>query len=254
MTQLRQVRIADLIANRLRKQILSGELADGASLPPIETLLEEFQVSRPSLREAFGILETEGLLSVNRGRAGGARVHTPTASRAAYQLALVLDLKGCAVADVGEALRVLEPLCASMCAARKDRAKTVLPILQDHCDRAAAVVDDGDAFVTASRRFHESLVELCGNQVIQELVGMLQVLWSAHEDRWVDRLHETHEDFPAVETRKSGVKAHQRIIDRIADGDAGRAGEATSLHLEHCQTWPLEAARDVAVSAALILE
>lgn len=218
-------------------RILSGELADGSSLPPMETLIEEFQVSRPSLREALGILETQGLLSVNRGRTGGAQVHAPTGSRAAYQLALVLDLKGTAVSDVGEALRILEPVCAAMCAAREDRADAVVPILRERHELAVEMIDDGDNFVAACRRFHEGLVELCGNSAMEEMVGMLQLLWSSHEDRWVDSTHDHPDRFPSVETRKTGIQAHSRILDRIAAGEVAAAHKATAIHLENCQFW-----------------
>ena len=234
---LRQIRIADLIADRLRVKILNGELEDGSSLPPMETLIEEFQVSRPSLREALGILETQGLLSVNRGRTGGAQVHAPTGSRAAYQLALVLDLKGTAVSVVGQALRVLEPVCASMCAAREDRADAVVPILRQRHELAAAMIDDCDNFVAACRLFHEGLVELCGNSAIEELVGMMQLLWSSHEDRWVDSTHDHPGRFPPVETRKTGVQAHRRIVDLVAAGDVEGTRKATTIHLDSCQFW-----------------
>jgi len=44
-----------------------GELREGDTLPPETTLMGQFGVSRPTLREAFRILETESLISVRRG-------------------------------------------------------------------------------------------------------------------------------------------------------------------------------------------
>ena len=40
--QLRQPRIADLIASRLRTRIVNGDIADGNLLPKQDELLEEF--------------------------------------------------------------------------------------------------------------------------------------------------------------------------------------------------------------------
>src|SRR4029079_12199745 len=58
--QLRQPRLAELVAAALRSRILSGRLPDGSMLPKQEELIEEFKVSKPSMREALRILETEG--------------------------------------------------------------------------------------------------------------------------------------------------------------------------------------------------
>src|ERR1700694_2827208 len=60
-------RIAQIVADELRRQIIDGELADGDLLPRQELLVEQFNVSLVSLREALRILETEGLVSVRRG-------------------------------------------------------------------------------------------------------------------------------------------------------------------------------------------
>jgi len=70
-------RIAEIVADELRRQIIDGELADGDLLPRQELLVEQFNVSLVSLREALRILETEGLVSVRRGNRGGAVVHAP---------------------------------------------------------------------------------------------------------------------------------------------------------------------------------
>ncbi|HRE03853.1 MAG TPA: GntR family transcriptional regulator, partial [Ilumatobacteraceae bacterium] len=65
---LRQPRLAEMVADVLRQRILSGELGDGSIIGKQEELIEEFNVSKPSIREALRILETEGLISVQRGK------------------------------------------------------------------------------------------------------------------------------------------------------------------------------------------
>ncbi len=64
--QLRQPLVAELIADTIRTRILRREPGYEESLPKQETLLDEFQVSKPSIREALRILETEGLVRVRR--------------------------------------------------------------------------------------------------------------------------------------------------------------------------------------------
>src|SRR3954470_1673599 len=115
--QLRQPRLANMVAEELRNRILISDLADGDLLPKQEDLLEEFRVSLPSIREALRILETEGLVTVLRGNTGGAVVRMPSAAKVAYMLALVLQSHSVGVDDVAVALRNLEPTCASLAAA-----------------------------------------------------------------------------------------------------------------------------------------
>src|SRR3954468_9620730 len=130
LPQMRQPRLAEMIAARLRDDILRGRLKEGDSLPRHEDLFTEFRVSLPAVREAMRILETEGLISVRRGNVGGAIVHLPTATRVAQTISMVLQTRHTTLADVSGALLHLEPICASMCASRPDRATTVVPALQ----------------------------------------------------------------------------------------------------------------------------
>ena len=81
------------IADELRGLIVSGELADGESLGREPDLVERFGVSRPSLREALRILETEGLIRVVRGLHGGVVVQAPEYSSDTAQVPQVPSLQ-----------------------------------------------------------------------------------------------------------------------------------------------------------------
>ena len=58
---------ADVVAAALRRRIILGELQEGEALPP-ETA--DLGVSKPTLRQAIRILESESLVSVRRGSRG----------------------------------------------------------------------------------------------------------------------------------------------------------------------------------------
>ena len=85
----------------------------------VACLLEQFGVSRPTLREAFRVLEAEGLISVRRGAHGGARVHPPNDDVAARYAGLILEHRGTTVADVYQASAILEPPCAALVARKR---------------------------------------------------------------------------------------------------------------------------------------
>src|SRR4051812_49990470 len=82
--QFKAPRMSEVVAGILRERIIDGELTDGDLLPKQDELLEEFRISRPSMREALRILENDGLLTVRRGNQGGSVIEVPTADTSAY--------------------------------------------------------------------------------------------------------------------------------------------------------------------------
>lgn len=229
--QIHQPRLAEMVADVLRERIVSGQLQEGASLPRQEDLLQEFRVSRPSLREALRILEAEGLITVHRGNRGGATVHVPRVGNAAYSVGLVLQSRGVHMADVRDALQAIEPVCAGLCAAREDRLDTVLPRLRALHQEVLEAVGDPVQFTVTSRRFHEALVDSCGNETLKLVVGALESLWSSREEAWA-RDADQAGGFPDSKRRLSGTRAHERIIKYIQEGDVDRVQRQVRLHLE----------------------
>lgn len=238
---LSQPRVAEMVADILRNRIVDGEMADGDLLPKQDDLLEEFRVSRPSIREAMRILETEGLVSVRRGNVGGAEVHTPNATSAAYMLGLVLQSQHATLAEVGASLRILEPACVSLAAARPDRRTAVLPELTGLNAEAEARLDDGPAFTHAARQWHAAVVRSCGNQTMILLVGALEAVWSHHESVWADHIA-AEGRYPDVKARRLVLRSHVKITDAIAAGNEDAAHRAARRHLDESQTYLL--ARD----------
>lgn len=232
--QLRQPRLAELVADRLRRRILSGELHDGDTIGKQEDLLAEFRVSKPSIREALRILETEGLITVQRGNVGGAVIHVPKARNAAYMLALVLESKRVRLDDITASLMHLEPVCAGMCASRGDREAQVVAPLHRLNDAAAAAIDSADevAYTDLARRFHEELVARCGNETMILVVGTLEALWSSHQRRWTEAASVSGEA-PDAEARAASLDQHRLLVGAIEKGDAEKAAQLARHHLEH---------------------
>jgi GntR family transcriptional regulator, transcriptional repressor for pyruvate dehydrogenase complex len=235
--QFRQPRLAELVASDLRRRITSGAIRDGDSLPKLEDMLDEFNVSKPSLREALRILETEGLITVRRGNMGGAVVHAPGSRDAGYMMSLVLESRNVIVADLAQAIMQFEPLCAALCAERPDRQETVVPRLREIQERQRAVAEDDPlAFAAIGREFHEALVVLSGNETIQLVMGALEAVWSAGERAWAEQATSSH-SMPDGHIRSEGLRAHERLIDLISKGDSTRVVAAARRHLESAQLY-----------------
>ena len=227
--QLRQPRLAEMVAGALRGRILSGDLADGAMLPKQDELLEEFGVSLPPIREALRILETEGLITVQRGNVGGAVVHQPQPAKVVYMMGLVLESRQVSLGDVLTAFTAFEPSCAAACAGRPDRHETVLPVLRATLDAAQAAIDDPAAYTGLARRFHVDLVAHCGNEAMTLVVGALESLWTVHVDRMARR-HDRHGSFSELATRRQSVRDHEKLYTRIEKGDVKGAEQVARAH------------------------
>lgn len=247
-SQLRQPRLADMVASALRERIVNGELRDGDLLPKQDELLEEFRISRPSLREALRILESEGLLTVRRGNVGGSVIEAPNADTTAYMFGLVLQSRRGSVADLAEAIQHIEPMTASLCASREDREDAVLPQLRENIEETSAAIADGPEFTRLSRQFHEELVAACGNQTLILLVGALEGLWSEQERQWAQRATSSGQ-YPGERYRREVVAAHEALVTAIAGGAADKAARLARRHLQESQHYALAEGSDRVVRA-----
>jgi GntR family transcriptional regulator, transcriptional repressor for pyruvate dehydrogenase complex len=74
---VRSPKTAELVAPTLRRMVVDGQLTEGDFLPHETELMAHFGISRPTLREAVRVLESERLVEVRRGSRTGARVRLP---------------------------------------------------------------------------------------------------------------------------------------------------------------------------------
>jgi GntR family transcriptional regulator, transcriptional repressor for pyruvate dehydrogenase complex len=257
LRQLRQPRLAEIVAASLRDDILSGRLKEGDLLPRQEELFKEFRVSLPAVREAMRILETEGLISVRRGNVGGAVVHLPTPERTAQMISMVLQSRGTTPGDVSGALLYLEPVCVRLCAARPDRLTEVVPALRETVEAQQARFDDVANWNHNARRFHETLVATCGNETMIVVIGSLEAIWSAHESSVWDEAQpgdaEALPDSPmASKTRRAALRAHEKLLDAIEAGNEERAAALSASHLSLARRSTLASSQHATVQANLV--
>ncbi len=216
---VRVPKTAELVASHIRRRIVLGHLHQGDALPPETSLMQEFNISRPTLREAFRILESEGLITVRRGARGGARVQEPSSQVAARYAGLVLQHRGATLEDVLTARVVVEAPAARSLASRRDRV-SVANKLQERLDS----LEDEEA-----SRFHEFnalVVELAGNETLVLLTSMLEHI--SH----LAALSYVREQRPDdLRLRRKAHRTRQKLIDLIRVGDANGAEELWRDHL-----------------------
>ena len=222
---VRPKKMADMVADRIRRMIARGEIADGEWLPTEPELMERFGVSRPTLREAFRLLEADSLVTIRRGPPGGARVTVPGPEAAAAQFGLLLTLSTTTLRDVYEARMIIEPAAAGALARRGTAAAR--KALTEELERTRATVETAD-FGEQSVRFHRRVVELAGNQTLATVIGMLSEIVSRQLARAYDETHDTTDDTLARNRR--ALRSYQRLVELVEarDGD-----EAEAFWLKH---------------------
>jgi DNA-binding GntR family transcriptional regulator len=82
--------VAEAVADTLRRRILAGELGEGAQLRQ-EILAAELGVSRIPLREAFRLLEGEGLITIAPHRGAVVAVRSPEEIGELFDLRVLLE-------------------------------------------------------------------------------------------------------------------------------------------------------------------
>jgi GntR family transcriptional regulator, transcriptional repressor for pyruvate dehydrogenase complex len=239
MGEVRQPRLAELIADQLRERIISGELADGAELPTLNGLIEEFNVSPPSVRQALRILEHEGLITVRRGNVGGAVVHHPSIEGVAYSLGLVLQTRGVLTGDLAAAVRDLLTSCAVRCARRKDRATAVLPTLRAAHQRSVELSDAPELeYERAMRDVHRALVDGCGNETLEVVFSTIEWLWLAQAEAFPARVEPGAS--PDRKLRRKAERDHAAVLDAITSGDGAEVERLMRAHLSHPEILGME--------------
>ena len=216
---VRVPKTAELVAAHIRRRIVRGELKEGDALPPESALMDEFAISRPTLREAFRILESEGLITVRRGARGGARVQIPTSEVAARYAGLVLQHRTTTLADVLDARVIVEAPAAGIVAGRRDRAKAAAELRRWLDQHPPA---DAQQF----HGFNRLLVQLTGNETLILLTTMLESISDAVTASYKRVPH----DDEARLVRKA-ERTRLKLIELIEQGDEAGAEELWRKHL-----------------------
>jgi len=236
---VRPKKTADLVARLIRRQIVRGELKDGDWLPTEPELTERFGVSRPTLREAFRLLEAESLVRVRRGPPGGAQVRIPGPEAAAPNLALLLTLSGTTLADVYDARMVIEPPAARTLAESGSSADH--DALAEEVERVAAAVDAAPAaaaFGAAAVGFHQRLVELAGNRTLAIVTAMLGEITSRHIAAAYREARVSTESI--MSRNRLALRSYRRLVDLVRSRDGAAAERHWVEHMTAVRSYLLK--------------
>ncbi|MBL8386006.1 MAG: FadR family transcriptional regulator [Burkholderiales bacterium] len=228
----------DVLAARLRGQILAGGLPEGATLPTERELVEATGLGRGSVREALRILEAQGLLRTRAGRYGGSVVSRPSDAFLASHIGMFAKGHGVSLRSLVEARQALEPMVARLAA--RHRTDDDLAQLQRIAARLdAAAVDDVPAFLLENANWHSALAAASHNDLLRAFTASISELMLE-----ASRI----ENFASPEVRSLVSHAHRRILDAIAARDEAAAQSRAERDLQAYARHLLDAVRAAAAA------
>ena len=210
---LRLPKMAEVVAEYIRRDIVTGVLKEGSSLPTAAVLIERFGVSKPTIREALRILESETLIEVRRG-AGEPACGCPTRLRLVVRSASSSSSTRRRLADVSQARITFEPPLAGALARTRDDQD--MAKVQAGIERSRRALSDPIAFAESQADFHQLVVSLAGNRTLTLMARLLNEVIRRHEtavnkDREHDPLREAaleeHIEFVGLIERRRAAEA-----------------------------------------------
>lgn len=211
----RGTRIYEKVVEKLKLAIASGELFPGDPLPSERRLMEDFGVSRSSLREAFRVMELLGLIESIPGK--GRFVRHP---HSAEENKDHIMLEESAVLELMEARRTLDPAIAAesaMKATPSDLTK-MLRVITDTEKR----LDTPQHRAQADFDFHLALAEATHNFVFVNITRMnFDLILATH-----DKIYRHLED------KEAFLQEHRDMYEAILDHDVNLARERAARHID----------------------
>ena len=229
-SSLKKPPLSKEVEDKLRESINAGVYKPSDKLPAERELVEQFQVSRVTVRDALRNLRNLGLIDVKRGVNAGAYVSEPSPQPITQSMQNLIQMKKVNFAHLIELRLYIEPDVARIAALF--RTSKDVDILNDLLDRA-------EKCLKTSRKearllnvgFHFEVAKITRNALI---VFLCESITQVHSAMIIEMTH--------TKLDKKGVakliSEHRSILDAITEKDPEAAFEKTKNHLvETYQTY-----------------
>lgn len=233
------------IISQIRILILEGKLLPGDKLSPENKLMEQFKVSKQTLREALRALEFIGLIEIDKGTAGGARIVEMDSQIALELLADFLYFKELSFRHLAEARRIIEPYAAGIAA--KSMSDKEKDILKELIELAKKEYQDKKLSLDACHydlKFHCMIANSTKNPLLILIVDFIESLMGDSKALVL----------PNKKMLTSIVDAHERIYQAIVKSDPDRARTEMSRHIIEVENYMLKLRKKSTVSNILSKE
>jgi len=214
-------KVSEHITEQVRKAIFEGSLKPGDKLPPEKKLIETFNVSRATLREALRSLEVLGFLEIRKGVSGGAFVTEIDMKKARDSFTNFLLFKNLSLSSLSEVRLILEPYVAEKAAlAINEEGLKRLEKLNKEC----AYIIKHDIPIESRKNeieYHRIIGSVSNNPILMFILDFVENL-----------LIDTKEILqPGKEFSQKVLNAHKRIYKALLEKDPKKAREEMIKHV-----------------------
>lgn len=220
---------AEIVAAELRRQIVTGRLKPGDKLHPENVLTTEFAISRPTLREALRLLESESLITISRGKHGGARVISADLGAAARQVGVFLQIAGTTLQDVWLARTVIEPPAAAMLAAQRN-PQAFAELEANIAEAREAAQHDLIRYADLSAEFSLLITRHCGSKTIHLFASLIYDIIRRQHEHVTER---TSTRASVDKLRQESIESRVKALALMRKGTPAAAERFWRAHLEH---------------------
>jgi DNA-binding FadR family transcriptional regulator len=225
-------RISEEIGARIRKQIASGALPPGTRLPTERELSEQFEVSRMAVREGMRTLEVAGLITLKKGRHGGAFVSESSAKLVTQQIRDMIDLGRATMPMLIEARLMVMNMVVRLACERATAAD--FRAMEANLEKTVQLTETGrfEERTLTAIEFNKLLADATHNYILSALVeGLSEVLrqfFSVATPRPIDTV----------------VPTRRKLLAQIRARDAEGAAATMAEYLENIQSYLLRQSRN----------
>ncbi len=204
------------IARHLRDAIIRGEIQPGQRLNE-STLMRDLASSRSPVREAFRILEAEGLVTLRPHRGAYVRSLSERDLLEIFEVRVMFETHALRAPD--------RPLDGHRLATMDEALARA---------RDALAAPDYETWHLESLRFHETLVGLAGNEQLIHLYRELQISLRRYQ---IFLIH-------LPERPRKSQHDHEQILAALRQGDRAQALDRLVTHIATLQQELLTALRE----------
>ena len=215
---IKKTRIAEEIADRIRVLILDGTFPSGQPLPGERQLAERFGVSRGSIRDAFRMLETIGLLDTRHGQ--GTFPRELDVTRLVAPLASVLSSRHDLQDELLDVRRMFEPAVARVAATRATDEDVA--DLQRILDTQRRKLMSGRSTIVEDTAFHSVLARATRNRAVMHIMETLNNLLVKSRTLTLKQKGRP----------ERSVQGHEAVVAALRLHDAEGAARAMHAHID----------------------
>jgi GntR family transcriptional regulator, transcriptional repressor for pyruvate dehydrogenase complex len=223
---VRPDRISQVIVDQIKETIFQKKIKIGDKLPSERQMMEQFQTSRVSVREALKILENSGILEIKRGTQGGAFVRDPDVKFVNNFLRDMFSMGNIKVFDLTEARLAIEPYAVKIAAERirEDSLDLIKQNIRETWECLKSNNQTDARLLTLE--FHRLIAQASENPVIFFVVDSIMDIME----------NNVSTIYISAKSVKSTIHYHEEIYEAILRRNSEAARELMLKHIQEIQS------------------